>query len=90
MELFEYEVRPGFYHGAQRQYGPGDRVVLSKAQAAAFDDKLKLVGPAKVAEPEPEMVAEPEPEMVTDDEQETTTELESKPVKTTAARRGSK
>lgn len=83
MKLFEYEVRPGFYHGAQRQYGPGDRVVLSKAQAAAFDDKLKLVGPAKVAEPEPEMV--------TDNEQETVSEPESKTVKTTdAARRGSK
>ena len=54
MELFEYEVRPGFRHGAQRQYGPGDRVVLSKAQAAAFEDKLKLVGPA----PAPEVKAE--------------------------------
>lgn len=83
MELFEYEVRPGFRHGAQRQYGPGDRVVLSKAQAVAFDDKLELVGPAKVAEPEPEMV--------TDNEQETVSEPESKTVKTTdAARRGSK
>lgn len=84
MELFEYEVRPGFRHGAQKQYGPGDRVVLTKAQAMAFDDKLELVGPAKVK------VAEPEPETATDDEPETATEPESKPVKTTAARRGSK
>ena len=41
-----YRVRPGFRHGAQKQYGPGDLVELTAAQAAAFDDKLELVGPA--------------------------------------------
>lgn len=80
MELFEYEVRPGFYHGAQRQYGPGDRVVLTKTQAAAFDDKLKLVGPAPVPDPAPVEVEAEEVEVEAE-------EVEAKPA---AVKRGAK
>lgn len=41
------EVRPGFVHGASRQYQAGDRFTVPAAEAvqllAAFGDKLKEV-----------------------------------------------
>lgn len=37
-----YIVKPGMRHGAFGQFGPGDRVELSEAEAEAFLDKLEL------------------------------------------------
>lgn len=42
-EAKQYRVRPGFHHGAQGQYGPGDVVKLTEAEAIGFQDKLELV-----------------------------------------------
>lgn len=39
----EYRVKPGQRFGAQNQYGPGDKVLLSPEEAQGFLDKLELV-----------------------------------------------
>lgn len=51
-----YRVRPGFRHGKDKQFGPGDTVELTAEEAAGFLDKLELVAP----EPDP-VEAELEP-----------------------------
>lgn len=38
-----YRVKPGFTHGAQKQYKAGDTVELTAEEAAGFIDKLELV-----------------------------------------------
>lgn len=38
-----YRVKPGYWHGAANQYGPGDNIELSVEEAAGFLDKLVLV-----------------------------------------------
>jgi len=38
-----YRVKPGFRHGAEKQYGPGDIVELSEEEAVGFLDKLEPV-----------------------------------------------
>lgn len=45
-----YRVRPGYRHGAMDQYGAGDEVELTAAEAAGFLDKLEPVEPV---EPDP-------------------------------------
>lgn len=42
-----YKVKPGFTHGAQKQYKPGDIVELTTEEAAGFLDKLELVSGKK-------------------------------------------
>ena len=37
----EYRVKPGQRFGAQNQYGPGDKVLLSPEEAQGFLDKLE-------------------------------------------------
>jgi hypothetical protein len=39
----KYRVKPGMRHGAGNQYGPGDEVELTEAEARGFLDKLELV-----------------------------------------------
>lgn len=39
-----YQVRPGYTHGARRQYKAGDKVELTEQEAAGFLDKLVKVG----------------------------------------------
>lgn len=41
----QYRVRPGFHHGVRSQYGPGDVVEMTPAEAAGFLDKLEPVSP---------------------------------------------
>lgn len=41
--MAEYIVRAGQRFGAQNQYGPGDKVLLSPEEAQGFLDKLELV-----------------------------------------------
>lgn len=41
--MAEYQVKTGQRFGAQNQYGPGDKVLLSPEEAAGFLDKLELV-----------------------------------------------
>jgi hypothetical protein len=53
-----YQVRPGYTHGAQRQYGPGAVVELTEAAAAGFADKLLRL-PEAEAEVEAEVEAKP-------------------------------
>lgn len=43
-----YQVRPGYNHGAQRQYGPGAVVELTEDAAAGFADKLLRLPDAEV------------------------------------------
>lgn len=38
-----YRVKPGYRHGKDGQYGPGDNIELSVEEAAGFLDKLELV-----------------------------------------------
>jgi len=40
-----YRVRPGYRHGARKEYGPGDMVQLTVTEAAGFADKLEYAGP---------------------------------------------
>lgn len=53
-----YQVRPGYNHGAQRQYGPGAVLELSEDAAAGFADKLLRLPDAEV---EAEVEAEAKP-----------------------------
>lgn len=51
-QVFRYQVKPGYRHGRNKQFGPGDVVELTEFEAAGFADKLTKVGPvvaAKVA-----------------------------------------
>ncbi len=41
-QKYGYRVRPGYRHGTQNQYGPGDVVELTEVEAAGFLDKLEL------------------------------------------------
>lgn len=45
-----YQVRPGYRHGKDGQYGPGDKIELSVEEAAGFLDKLELAQAPTVAE----------------------------------------
>lgn len=38
-----YRVKPGFRHGREKQYGPGDNIELSVEEASGFLDKLELI-----------------------------------------------
>lgn len=59
----QYRVRPGYRHGAQKQYGPGDVVELTEQEAAGFLDKLEPLAEtaAPVVPADDEADAEPEP-----------------------------
>lgn len=74
-----YRVKPGFRHGRNKQYGPGDTVELTEREARGFLDKLEYAGEdqaltidwgtvpevtATMPSPEPEPTPEPEPEAV--------------------------
>lgn len=43
MEKLTYRVKPGFRHGRDNEYGPGDTVELTEREASGFLDKLELV-----------------------------------------------
>lgn len=45
MEKQWYEVKPGFTHGLNEMYGPGDKVLLSPEEARGFLDKLRPCDP---------------------------------------------
>lgn len=61
--MMKYRVRPGFRHGAQRQYGPGDVLEMTEQDAAGFLDKLELVPEEPDAAAAPGVpVAEPDVE----------------------------
>lgn len=47
-----YVVKPGHSFGALSQYGPGDVVELTEAEAQGFQDKLMLVDEEPEAEPQ--------------------------------------
>lgn len=58
-----YRVRPGYRHGWNGRYGPGDTLELTEDEARGILDKLELVqAPAPVVEPK--AVDEPEPAAV--------------------------
>lgn len=46
-----YRVRPGFTHGAAREYKGGDLVELPEVAAAGFSDKLEPVAASPVSTP---------------------------------------
>lgn len=48
-QKLKFRVRPGFRHGTHNQYGPGDVVELTEAEAAGFADKLEPAGAVKAA-----------------------------------------
>lgn len=49
----KYRVKPGYRHGVNKQYGPGDIVEIDPQAAAGFLDKLEPVGPEMVVIKEP-------------------------------------
>lgn len=48
-QVFRYQVKPGYRHGRNKQFGPGDVVELTEFEAAGFADKLTKVGPVVAA-----------------------------------------
>lgn len=47
----KYVVRPGFTHGANEQYGPGDIVELTVQEYRGFEDKLAPIEEVDLVNP---------------------------------------
>jgi hypothetical protein len=68
---YRVRIKPGCRHGALRQHGPGDELIVSEVEKDAFADKFIVIDPvaevgaeiveAEIVEAEAEPVADPEP-----------------------------